>query len=167
MDRLSFFSCVCRFVPRHLLDSYICLHLCCSTLVSTPLSVEIYCTSIYRFCVIRFSFLLISLSIALSPHLPNHSLSLQTFFPSDFQAFSRFALHLVCLFSLIYMHFMFWNLGFRVFEKIWGFSKLMSYWWNFGMGFCLNEFKISCIASHKHYNSIIMHLDVCKLIVCW
>ena len=35
------------------------------------------------------------------------------------------------------------------------------------MSVCLNEFKISCIASHKHYNSIIMHLDVCKLIVCW
>ena len=60
---------------------------------------------------------------------------------------------MVCLFSLIYMHFMFWNLGFRVFEKFWGFSKLMSYCWNFGMGVCLNEFKISCIASHKNYNS--------------
>ena len=132
----------------------------------TPLSIEIYWTSIYRFRVIRFSFISSSLSIALSPHLPNHSLSLQTSFPSDFQAFSRFSLHLVCLFSLIYMHLMFWNLGFGVFEKFWGFSKLMSYWWNFGMGFCLNEFKISCIASHKHYNSIIMHLDVCKMIVC-
>ena len=51
--------------------------------------------------------------------------------------------------------------------RFWGFSKLMCYCWNFGMGFCLNEFKISCIASHKHYDSIIMHLDVCKLIVCW
>ena len=132
----------------------------------TPLFIEIYWTSIYRFRVIRFSFISISLSMALSPHLPNHSLSLQTSFPSDFQAFSRFSLHLVCLFSLIYMHLMFWNLGFGVFEKFWGFSKLMSYWWNFGMGFCLNEFKISCIASHKHYNSIIMHLDVCKMIVC-
>ena len=104
---------VYTFVARHL---------------STPLSVEIYCTSIYRFCAIRFSFLLISLSIALSPHLPNHSLSLQTFFPSDFQAFSRFSLHLVCLFSLIYIHFMFWNLGFRVFEKFWIDELLLKFW---------------------------------------
>ena len=131
--------------------------------LSTHLSVEIYWTSIYRFYAIRFSFL----SIALSSLLPNHSRSLQTSFPSDFQAFSSFFLHLVSFFSLIYMHFMFWNLGFGVFENFWGFSKLMSFCWNFGMGFCLNEFKISCIASHKHYNSIIMHLDVCKLIVCW
>ena len=35
------------------------------------------------------------------------------------------------------------------------------------MGFYLNEFQISCIASHQHNTSIIMHLDVCKLIVCW
>ena len=135
--------------------------------LSTPLSVKIYWTSIYRFCAIWFSFLSISLSIALSPLLPNHSLSLQTSFLSDFQAFSRFSLHLVCFLSLIYMCFMFWNLGFRVFEKFWGFSKLMSNCWNFGMGFCLNEFKISCITSHKHYKNIIMHLDVCKFIVCW
>ena len=43
---------------------------------------------------------------------------------------------------------MFWNLGFGVFEKFWGFSKLMSYFWNFGMGFHLNEFKTLYIASH-------------------
>ena len=174
MDRSCLFSCACCFVPRQILDSCICRrcfsgHLSwqMSQHLSTPLSVKIYWTLIYRFCAIWFSFLSISLSIALSPLLPNHSLSLQTSFPSDFQAFSRFSLHLVCFLSLIYMHFMFWNLGFGVFENFWGFSKLMSYWWNFGMGFCLNEFKISCIASHKHYNSIIMHLDVCKLIVCW
>ena len=35
------------------------------------------------------------------------------------------------------------------------------------MGFCLNEFKISYIASQNHYNNIIIYLDVCKLIVCW
>ena len=37
----------------------------------------------------------------------------------------------------------------------------MSYYWNFGMGFHLNEFKISCIAFHVHYNCIFMHLVVC------
>ena len=41
---------------------------------------------------------------------------------------------------------MFWNLGFGIFWKFWGFSKLLSYLWNFGMGFHLNEFKTSYIA---------------------
>ena len=33
------------------------------------------------------------------------------------------------------MHFMFWNLNLGVFENFWGFSKLMSYCWNFWDGF--------------------------------
>ena len=116
-----------------------------------------------------FSLLFLDLSLDRLAFSPPKTLSLplQISFPSVLQAFSSFSLHLVSFFSLIYMHVMFWNLGFGVFEKFWGFSKTMSFCWNFGMTFCLNEFKISCIASHKHYNSIIMHLDVCKLIVCW
>ena len=100
----------CWFVPRQILENFICRRFVFSTPgsmdVSTPLFVELYWTSIYRFCAIRFLFLSISLLIALSPHLPNHSLSLQTSFLSDFQAFSRFSLPLVSFFSLIYMHFM-------------------------------------------------------------
>ena len=45
--------------------------------------------------------------------------------------------------------------------RFWGFWKILGFFkidW---------VFKISYIASHKHYNSIIMHLDVCKLIMCW
>ena len=168
MDRSSFFSYLCCFVPRHLLDSCICRRFKLLTPfsidVSTPLSIEIYWTSIYKFCVIRFSFLSISLdSFVFSPPKP---LSHSKLLPQGFFKLLQVFLHLVSFESLIYMHFMFWDLGFRVFLKILGFSKLMSYWWNFGMVFCLNEFKISCIASHKHYNSIIMHLNVCKLIVC-
>ena len=106
-----------------------------------------------------------SLSRQIRPFTSLNTLSHSKPLSKCFKAFSSLSLHLVSFFSLIYMHFMFWNLGFGVFEKFWDFSKLMSFCWNFGMGFCLNEFKISCIASHKHYNSIVMHLDVCKLIV--
>ena len=141
LDRSSTAASIDILFSRHL-SRQMSRHL------STPLSVKIYWGFIYRLCAIWTSFLSISLLIALSPLLSNHSLSLQTSFPSDFQACSRFSLHLLCFFSLFYMHFTFWNLGFGVFEKFWGFSKLMSYRWNFGMGFHLNEFKISCIASH-------------------
>ena len=84
----------CWIIPRQILDSCICRRLFARHLsrhlsrhLLTPLSIEIYWTSIYRFCAIQLSFLSISLSIALSPHLPNHSLLLQTSFPSDFQGF--------------------------------------------------------------------------------
>ena len=50
VDRSSFFSYLCCFVPRHLLDSCICQRFKLLTPfsidVSTPLSVEIYWTSI-------------------------------------------------------------------------------------------------------------------------
>ena len=81
VDRSSLNSCVWCFVPRHFLDTYICRrpnprHL--ARHLSTPSSVRIYWTSIYRFRAIRSSFLSISLSIPLSPYLPKHLLSLQT-----------------------------------------------------------------------------------------
>ena len=44
--------------------------------------------------------------------------------------------------------------------RFWGFSKLMCYCWNFGMGFCLNEFKISCIAPHYIITVLSCILDV-------
>ena len=60
------------------------------------------------------------------------SLPLQISFPSVLQAFSSFSLHLVSFFSLIYMHFMFWNLGFGVFKNFWVFFKidefLLKFW---------------------------------------
>ena len=68
-------------------------------------------------------------------HLPNHSLSLQTSFPSIFQAFSRISLHLVSFDSLIFMHFILWNLSFWDFCKIWGFSKSKRFLWNVWDGF--------------------------------
>ena len=118
---------------------------------STPLSVENYWGSIYRFCVIRTSFLSISLSIPLSPYLPNHSFSLQTTFPSDFQGFSSLGKFLISHFHAFHV----------LKSRFWGFSKLMSYCWNFWMGFDDLILKTSCIAFHVHYNCIFMHLVVC------
>ena len=85
----------CWFVPQQILDSCICQRFVFSTPgstdVLTPLSVEIYWTSIYRFCAIRFSFLSISFSIASSFHLPTLSHSLQTSSSRFLQAFSSFS----------------------------------------------------------------------------
>ena len=55
------------------------------------------------------------------------------------------------------------DLGFGLFEKFWGFSKLMKVLYNFWVGCYLNEFKTSCIASIVHYNNVSCILDVCLL----
>ena len=78
---------------------------------------------------------LISLDLSAHVHLSNHSLSLQTSFPSVFQAFSRISLQLVSFNSLIFMHFILWNLSFWDFCKIWGFSKSKRFLCNFWDGF--------------------------------
>ena len=97
MDWSSLNSYVWCFVPRHFLDTCICRRLNPRHLawhldqhLSTPSSVEIHWTSIYRFCAIRSSFLSISLSIPLSPHLPKHLLSLQTSTKVIFKLFQGF-----------------------------------------------------------------------------
>ena len=63
------------------------------------------------------------------------------------------------------MHFISSDLTFGIFYKLWGFSKLMEFLWNFWDGFCENGFKSPCIASHLHYNTVSCILDVCLL--CW
>ena len=73
------------FVPRHMLDTCI-YRQPFSRHLSTPLSVEIYWWPIYSPRMIRISFLLISLSIPLSFHLPNLSHSILTSFPRDSRA---------------------------------------------------------------------------------
>ena len=55
------------------------------------------------------------------------------------------------------MHFMIFDLTFGFFDKLWGFSKFWSFCENFGLGFCLNDFKSSCITLHLHFNYIFMH----------
>ena len=75
------------------------------------------------------------------------------------QASPSFSSHVKLLFSCISCIHAFWG--------FWGFSKLMRYCWNFGLVFEDLILKTSCIALHLHYNSIIMHLDVCNLFVWW
>ena len=166
MDWSSFFDHVWWILPRHLstaafVNFLFSRHL--ARYLSTPLSVENYWGSIYRLhhdLILIFS---ISLDLFVPIHLLNTFFSLKTFNPRDFFSFLA-SNHLVwSLFLYFFMHFMHLDLGFGVFEKFWGFSKLLSYCWNFGIGFQLNEFKTSCIASHMHYNYIFMHLDVCYI----
>ena len=151
--------CLC-FVPRHLLDN--CIFRCClSWQMSRHLYLSRFTKPLYIGSV-RFGFHFFrSLSLDSFVSLPPKSLSLTpNLFPKCFSRFFK-------VFSSLGMFLIFHLHAFHVLKpRLWGFSKLMSYYWNFGMSFCLNEFKISCIVSHKHYNSIIMHLDVCKLIVC-
>ena len=132
--------------------------------LSTPLSVEIYWTSIYRYCAIRFSFLSISLSIDSYFHLPNLSHSLQTSSSRFLQAFTGFSsvgkLRISHLHAFHVLKPRFWGIW-----KILGFFKIDEFLLKFGLGFSLHEFKISCIAFHVHYNCIFMHLVVCY--TCW
>ena len=116
---------------------------------------------------LSWSILISSISLDLSApvHLPNHTLSLQTSFPSVFQAFSRISLHFVSFDSLFFMHFILWNLSFWDYCKIWGFSKSKRFCAIFGMGFEDSLLKTSCIAFHVLYNCIFMHLVVCY--TCW
>ena len=161
----SSFGC-CGHLPGHLsiaefVEVFKAQHL--PQYLSTPRSVENYWTPINRFQ--RDPILIFSISLDLSTpiHLPNTLFSLKTFNPRDFRPFLA-SNHLVwSLFLSLFMLFMHLNLGFGVFEKFWGFSKLLSVYWNFGMGFCLNDLWTSCIASHMHYNYIFMHLDVCYI----
>ena len=59
--------------------------------------------------------------------------------------------------------FQIFYLTFGVFGKFWGFSKSMKFLLNFWDGFCQNDVKCSCIASHLHYNNVSCILDVCLL----
>ena len=60
------------------------------------------------------------------------------------------------------MHFILCNLSFWDFYKIWGFQNQRGFCEIFGIGFEDLILKTSCIAAHEHYNSIVMHLDVCN-----
>ena len=50
----------------------------------------------------------------------------------------------------------FWDL----FLKILGFFKIDEFFTKFWVGFCVNDFKSSCIASHGHFNYDSCILDV-------
>ena len=97
---------------------------------------------------IQFSFHSISFSITLcflSQTLSSHSNFIPQRFLQDFSSLSSLGKLLISHSSCISC---FWDLGFEVFENFRVFSKLLSYSWNFGMGFHLNEFKTSYTTSH-------------------
>ena len=58
-----------------------------------------------------------------------------------FSSFFKVSLHLVSFDSLIFMHFILWNLSFWRFCKIWGFSKSKRFLCNFWDGFWRFNFK--------------------------
>ena len=55
------------------------------------------------------------------------------------------------------MHFIPFDLTFGIFDQLWGFSKFWRFFELFGMGFCSDDFKSSCVALHLHFNYIFMH----------
>ena len=121
--------------------------------------------SIYRVRAILVSLLLISLDTSVSSHLPNTFFSLYTSFLRDFRSQNHLLSFGLIFFTHSIMHFTFSVLTFGIFDKLWGFSKLMEFLWNFWIGLCENDFQSSCIASHVHYNTASCILDVC--LRCW
>ena len=130
VDQSSFFII---FSVELFLDRCICQSLLCSTPVSTPLSIEIYWTTIYSFSVIWLSFCSTSLSIYSSFHLPNLSHSLQTSSSRFLQAFSSFSLlgklrisHIHAFHVLKSRIWGFWKL-FGVFQNCWVFVEILGW----------------------------------------
>ena len=139
-----------------------------STDVSTPLDTFI-CRELLRIYiyVLRDPVLISSISLNLSApvHLPNTLSFTSNLFLKHFFEINLVFLHWVSFNSLIFMHFILWNLRFWDFCKIWSFSKSKRFFCNFWMGFEDSILKTSCIAFHVHYNYIFMHLVVCY--TCW
>ena len=93
----------------------------CSTDVSTPPRHLICWELLMLYIFSSYDLQLISIDLFLdtSDFSSPEPLSLTpNLFPWDSQAFSSLSSLGKLLISFIYMHFMFWNLGFRVFEKI-------------------------------------------------
>ena len=139
------------------------------TLLNTYLNTSIFWDLLTFYIMVQrdpfLTFLNLSLDrLIFSPPKPlSHSKLLPQGFFKVFLSFSSLGVFLISHFHAFHvLKPRFWG-----FWKNLGFFKIDEFLLKFGMGFYLNEFKISWTASHKHYNSIIMHLDVCKLIVCW
>ena len=154
VDQSSFCSWIWFLVARYLLDTSAVNEHFLDTYLDSFLDISRYliCRALLKALfkprrAIRFSFHSISLSIALcflSQTLSSHSNFIPQRFLQDFSSFSSLGKLLISHSSCISC---FWDLGFEVFENFRVFSKLLSYSWNFGMGFHLNEFKTSYTAS--------------------
>ena len=93
----------------------------------------------------------------LSLHLPKLFSITPNLFPMCFSALRSF-LHLVwSCFLYSYHAFHFFLHNFWDFLKNLGFFKIDEFSTNFWVGFCLNDFKCSCIPLHLHFNHIFMH----------
>ena len=74
---------------------------------------------------------------------------------------------MVSFYSLAFHAFMFLKPRFWDFIKNLGFFKINEILLKFWVSFEDLILKTSYVALNLHYNSIIMHLDVCNLFVCW
>ena len=125
----------------------------------TPLDLLRFTNGLYKG---HSRFLISFLSIYLAFLPPKTSLPHRQPLPQGFFKFIQVFLHLVSFKSLIFMHFMLCNLSFWDFCKIWDFQNQRGFYEIFGMSFEDLILKTSCIASHEHCNSIVMHSDVCN-----
>ena len=140
----SSFGC-CGHLPGHLsiaesVEAFKARHL--PQYLSTPRFVENYWTPINRFQRNPILIFSISLDLSMPIHLPNTLFSLKTFNPRDFRPFLASNRLVWSLFLSLFMHFMHLNLGFGVFEKFWGFFKiiecLLKFWDGFLFKWSLN-----------------------------
>ena len=149
-----------RCFSRHLLFR-------CFDTTSTPHLSRFTDGSIYAPRAIRlsFSWYLSQLIVVFSP---KHSLlSLKSVLKGFFKLHQAF-LHEVSFYSLAFHAFMFLKPRFwDFFKKKLGFFKIDEILLKFWVSFEDLILKTSCIALHLHYSSIIIHLDVCNLFVCW
>ena len=130
VDRSSLISCVWCFCTSILARHLYLSTAKSSTLGSTPLNT--FCRDLLRFYIFSSCILIpISLDVSHDSFVSSHPkpLSLTPNLPLVIlQAFSSFPSLRKLLISFIYMHFMFWNLGLRVFLKNFG---IFQNWWNF------------------------------------
>ena len=126
----------------------------------TPLDLSRFTDGLYKG---RSQFLISFLSIYKASSPPKTTLTHLQPLPQGFFKLIQVFLHLVGFKFLIFMHFMLHAFqiphfhAFHALFKFFGISAKFRVFQN-QRGFLI--LKTSCIASHEHYNSIVMHLDV-------
>ena len=136
------FLCLC-FVSRHLLDSCICRR-CFSRHLPRQMARHLYLSRLTKdlyICSLRSGSHFFDLSRPVHDcSSPKHYLSHSKRFPQWFFKLFQVFLRLVCFYA------------FHVLKpRFWDFSKLMSYCWNFGIGFAYMILKLHAL----HHTCII------------
>ena len=111
-----------------------------------------------------FSLIFLNLSrLFLTLHLPKPPSLILNLFPTQSLA-SRVISSSGMIFLLTFYHafHLFWR-NFWDFLKNLGFLKIDEVFAKFLDGFCLNDLKCSCIASHLHFQNLSCIIDVCLL----